>query len=202
MSIHQDIATIPNLLTVGRLLSLPVTVLLFRNEHYWAAACVFLGAMATDCIDGWLAKRLNQQTALGLYLDPVVDKIVLLSLFYELAHAGLIDWAVPHLFLARELLQNALRSVAALRGAVVGANWMGKTKAWLQTVLIGWGLIVPALPTVLSETACSRTAIALRAAAWIVVLLAWCFLAVFVSWNHPSRASPRDRGTTEHSGPD
>ena len=172
----NQIATIPNLLTVSRLCLLPVTIVLFRAGHCIAAGSVFTVAMLTDCVDGWLAKRLKQETLLGLYLDPVVDKILILSLFYELAHADLISWIVAHFFLARELLQNAIRAVAASRGTVAGANWMGKTKATLQTILIAWGLCMPAL----SGSTDASIGKVLSMCTWIVLGITWSFFVTFV----------------------
>jgi len=163
---------IPNTLTIARLLAVFPVICLARAGHGAAAAALFVAAMLTDCFDGWYAKRHGRETALGLYLDPVADKIVILALLYELAHAGNIDWAVPHLFLARELLQNAVRNAAARRGQVVGANWMGKTKAILQTVLVAWGIAAPALRAGPLQDG-------VRPAAWIVLAVAWCFFARF-----------------------
>ena len=169
------IMTVPNLVTFLRLLLLGPIIVLYREGHCLAAAALFLLTMGTDAVDGWLARRLDQRSALGVYLDPVVDKVVVLVLFYELAHAGMIAFATVHLFLLRELLQNAVRNVAATRGRVVGANWMGKTKAFLQTLLITVGLLLPGPGT--------TGAAAVAAAAWLLVLLSWIFLGIFVKWN-------------------
>lgn len=174
---------VPNLLTLLRLGALVPTILLFRHGHHVAATALFAAAMATDVLDGRLAARLDQRTALGLYLDPVVDKILVLVLLYELAGAGIIDGAVAHLALARELLQNAVRNVAATRGQVVGANWMGKTKAALQTVVVAAGLLAPA--------ADGWGALAVRWGAWAVLFLAWVFFFVFVAWNRDAILGPR-----------
>jgi CDP-diacylglycerol--glycerol-3-phosphate 3-phosphatidyltransferase len=170
--------TVPNLLTLSRLAALPGVITLSRAGRPAWAAGLFLAAMLTDCFDGWLARRLDQRSALGLYLDPVVDKIVVLVLFYELAHQGVITIAVPHLFLARELLQNGVRAAAASRGTVVGANWMGKTKAVLQTAVLFWGLLLPA----------SGPAVAV--ASWVVLLLSWGFLFTFLVWNRRLIVTP------------
>ncbi len=179
------ILTVPNLLTLARLASLPVIIMMLRSGHAFAAACIFACAMITDCFDGWLAVRLDQCTRLGLYLDPVVDKIVILSLFYELAAAGIVSPVVAHLFLARELLQNAIRAVAASGGTVVGANWMGKTKAVLQTLVITWGLAMPALANA-APVAGVELNLMFRVSAWAVLCLAWCFFGVFASRNRSS----------------
>ena len=192
----KDLLTVPNLLTLARLASLPIVTVLARRGQVVAAAAVFLAGMGTDVLDGWLAKKLKQQTRLGLYLDPVVDKIVILVLLYELSYTGLLQAVVPHLFLVRELLQNAVRAVAAGRGAVVGANWMGKTKAVLQTVLIAWGLLLPALVDRLPGAAGISCCRAFHAMVWGVLLMTWCFFGVFLCWNravfaHADPASSR-----------
>jgi len=166
---------IPNLLTLARLAALPLVIVLFRGGHHWAAAGVFAGVMITDCFDGWIARRLDQCTPLGMYLDPVVDKIVTLGMFYELAHTGVVAFAVAHLFLVRELLHGAVRSTAAVRGKVAGANWMGKTKLVLETIVITWGLLTPVLP--------GGFAPPLTIGVWMVLCLAWCFFFVFAFWN-------------------
>jgi CDP-diacylglycerol--glycerol-3-phosphate 3-phosphatidyltransferase len=184
---------VPNTLTLLRLACLPATIALYRcGRPVWAAA-LFLAIMLADCVDGWLARRLGQQTWLGTFLDPVTDKIVMVAIFYELARANMMPLAVPHLLLARELFQNAVRDVAAARGKVVGANWMGKTKAILQTSVVIWGLLLPVVADRLSDAAASALRVAFGAAAWGVVGLAWVFFAVFVSWNR-SIFAPRAMG--------
>jgi CDP-diacylglycerol--glycerol-3-phosphate 3-phosphatidyltransferase len=175
--------TVPNLLTVVRLAALPVVIALLRYDYALVAAGIFLVAMLTDCFDGWVARRLEQTSTLGAYLDPVVDKIVILAMLYELAHAQLIHGALPHLFLARELLHNGVRSAAALGGALVGANWMGKTKAVMQNILIVWGLllagplskILPPWPQMLQAS--------LDVFSWLVLAISLGFFVTFVTWN-------------------
>lgn len=182
---------LPNLLTIARLASLPVIIGLFTNDRCFAAAAVFVAAMLTDCVDGWIARRFNQATPLGVYLDPVVDKIVVLSMLYALAFRHVIHPALPHLFLARELLQNALRCAAAAKGSVVGANWMGKTKLVLQTILIAWGLIVAGASGLLPACACYFLNSALRAYAWTTLAVTWSFFALFASQRAAQSRPPR-----------
>jgi len=186
--------TVPNLLTIGRLAALPIVIVLFRHDYAFAAAGLFLVAALTDCLDGWLARRLGQGTTLGIYLDPVVDKIVILVMIYELAHAQLIAAALPHLFLARELLHNGVRSAAALRGSLVGANWMGKTKAVLQNVLIMWGLLLTGLLPWISSSLAGILQTALATYAWLVLAASLGFFATFVGWNR--RALSGDKPTS------
>ena len=185
MSERNRIFTVPNILTVSRLAFVPVVILLSRAGLHVTASITFFAVMMTDCLDGWLAKRMRQCTALGLYLDPVVDKIVILGMFYELSYGtGLIHPAIPHLLLARELLQNAVRAVAASQGSVVGANWMGKVKASVQTVFITWALITPALTAWCTSRACAAAlSTALHIIAWAVLCMAWVFFGMFAWWN-------------------
>ena len=177
----MGILTVPNLLTLSRLVALPVVIVLSRSGFATASVLVFVVAMLTDGLDGVLAKRLNQRSVFGLYLDPVVDKIVLLALFYHLALADILVPAVAHLFLARELLLNGVRSAAASQGTVVGSNWMGKTKAWMQSALIAWGLLIPVL---VEPTGTGRgIEAAFGASAYMVLAISWCFLGVFIYRN-------------------
>lgn len=185
--------TIPNLLTLARLVALPAVVAAHRGGYAVGAAVLFAAVMATDLVDGWVARALNQRSKLGVYLDPVVDKIVILGMFYELALNGVVPLAAAHLFLARELLQNAIRGVAATGGTVVGANWMGKTKALLQTGIIVWGLLLPVAGDVLGQAGVDVLRRAYKVAVWSSLLLAWGFFGVFLWWNRRSMGlSPRD----------
>lgn len=115
MTQTRGIYNIPNFLTFVRLAVLPAVIILFRSRRYTLAGCVFVFVMVMDCIDGLIARRRGQCTRFGIYLDPVVDKIIILSLFYELAHAGVFSYVIAHLFLARELLQNSARGRLLLR---------------------------------------------------------------------------------------
>ena len=74
MDLSGRVLTVPNLLTMARLASLPVTVVLFRQHHHAGAALLFAAAMLTDCADGWLAQRLGQRTRLGFYLEGTVSE--------------------------------------------------------------------------------------------------------------------------------
>ncbi len=177
LEVLTGILTVPNLLTFCRLLALPAVILLFRYDHFIAASLLFLGAMLTDVIDGWLARLMDQRSRLGLYLDSVVDKILILALFYELAYAGMLHWTIPHLFLVRELLHNGVRCAAAGSGTVVGANWMGKAKACLQTAVICAGLALPAL------TCPVGCMVLFEVSAVVVLAIAWLFFFSFAYRN-------------------
>lgn len=175
--------TVATGITLLRLAALPVVIVLFRQGYPLAAGFTFLAAMITDIFDGLVARRMGQVSRLGLYLDPVVDKILVLGLLYELAFADLLHPAIPHLFLAREFLHNGVRAVAAQGGQVVGANWMGKTKAVLQTVLITWGLMLPGVAARAPADRCDMLSLGLGYYAWAVLIAACAFFVRFTWMN-------------------
>jgi cardiolipin synthase len=87
--------SLPNIITLGRLLSVPLTVWLILVSEFFAAFAVFVAAGVSDGIDGWIAKRWNQRTELGALLDPIADKSLLVASFVTLGVAGhLPDWVV------------------------------------------------------------------------------------------------------------
>lgn len=95
---------LPNLITLGRLLSVPVAVYLLMQTAYMAAFLLFVAAGISDALDGYLAKRYNQTTRLGAFLDPLADKTLLVSIYVTLGLQGdLPNWLVV-LVVFRDLL--------------------------------------------------------------------------------------------------
>lgn len=78
-------SNIPNFITLGRVLSVPIIFWLLVNGHARAAFFVFLAAGVSDAIDGYLAKRFNWTSELGAYLDPLADKLLIVSIYIALA---------------------------------------------------------------------------------------------------------------------
>ena len=134
--------TLPDQLTVGRALSVPVVVLLFAwdfpHNEAWATA-LFLVAMATDQVDGWLARRRNQTSSLGSLLDPIADKILVLAVLVMLIGEGVAPAWMVAAIMAREFLVSGLRLAAIERRIVLPARDLGKLKTWAQTVAAGLG---------------------------------------------------------------
>ena len=86
---------LPNLITIGRFLAVPVVVGLILNGRFLWAFWVFVAAGASDAVDGFIAKNFNAETELGKFLDPLVDKVLLVSVYVSLGHAGhLPTWLV------------------------------------------------------------------------------------------------------------
>jgi CDP-diacylglycerol--glycerol-3-phosphate 3-phosphatidyltransferase len=126
---------LPNLLTLSRLLAIPALAFLlfgrFPGHDQWAAL-VFLAASLTDTLDGTLARRRGLVTELGKFLDPLADKLFILSvLIFLVAEGELPAWVVVVIF-GRELLITVLRSVSAAQGHVIAATPFGKTKTLTQ----------------------------------------------------------------------
>ncbi len=95
---------LPNLISFGRLLSVPLTVWLILNEIHLAAFWVFIAACVSDAADGFIAKKFHLQTELGRYLDPLADKALLVSVFVTLGHVGLMNTWLVILVVFRDVL--------------------------------------------------------------------------------------------------
>ncbi len=86
---------LPNLITLGRLLSVPLAIWLIHSGRYGVAFWVFVGAGVSDALDGYIAKRFDRRTRLGALLDPIADKALVVSVYVTLGFAGqLPDWLV------------------------------------------------------------------------------------------------------------
>ncbi len=134
--------TLPDQLTLGRALAVPVVVVLFAwdfpDHAYWATA-VFVVAMATDQVDGWLARRRNQTSAFGSLLDPIADKVLVMAALVMLVGQGVVPaWMVAGI-VARELLVSGLRLAAIEKGVVIAARDLGKLKTWAQALAVAIG---------------------------------------------------------------
>jgi CDP-diacylglycerol---glycerol-3-phosphate 3-phosphatidyltransferase len=134
--------TIADQLTVARAAAVPFVIVLFAwhfpDHAYWATA-VFIVAMATDQVDGWLARRQGHTSELGSLLDPMADKLLTLSTLVMLVGLGALkDWMVA-LIIVRELLVAGLRLAALERGVVIHARDLGKLKAWAQATAAAVG---------------------------------------------------------------
>ncbi|WP_354624892.1 CDP-diacylglycerol--glycerol-3-phosphate 3-phosphatidyltransferase [Psychromonas sp. MME2] len=134
---------IPNILTAFRIFLIPIFVLLYYLPFHWsapAAAFIFWLAGITDVLDGYLARRLNQQTSFGAFLDPVADKImVAVSLVMIVEHYAVIWITIPAMIMiCREIIISALREWMAELGqrASVAVSWVGKIKTAAQMLAL------------------------------------------------------------------
>jgi CDP-diacylglycerol---glycerol-3-phosphate 3-phosphatidyltransferase len=129
-------------LTVARICAAPLIVILFvvdfPHHDYWATA-LFAVAMATDWLDGRLARRSGSTSALGSLLDPIADKVLVLSVMIVLVGRGVFPGWMVAAIVAREFLVSGLRLAALERGTVLQARDLGKLKTWAQAVAAGLG---------------------------------------------------------------
>ncbi len=129
----------PNRLSILRVLCVPVIVALMYAQApwcAWAAMGVFALASFTDFLDGHLARKNQWITDFGKFIDPVADKLLVLSTMIMLVHQQLLPAWLVILVLARELSVDGLRLVAMTKGQVIAAGPLGKIKTFSQMILI------------------------------------------------------------------
>ncbi len=133
--LREELLNAPNLMTLGRILCIPVFLALLAYENRrnsFLAAAVFAAAAISDWLDGWLARVSNKVTTLGKFLDPLADKIIVLSALVTLVRLGRVPVWVVVIILAREFLISGLRTIAMSEGLVIAASRGGKWKTSLQ----------------------------------------------------------------------
>ena len=139
---------VPNSLTMARLVLAMLVFALIAFEKYLGALVIFGLAALTDALDGYFARLLNQATALGRQLDPLVDKVIVSGGFIYLLTVpgtGLKPWMVTTIII-RELLIQGLRSHLEGQGQAFGAKTAGKVKTALQCLSISAILFCLAFP--------------------------------------------------------
>lgn len=130
---------LPNFLTLSRILLIPVFVLVFSSPtpgRSLAAAIVFVVAAITDLLDGYLARRRSQVTKLGRLLDPIADKLLVLSALILLVQYDRVGALVAILMIGREVAVTGVRAIAAAQGIVIAAETTGKYKMAAQVVAV------------------------------------------------------------------
>ena len=130
---------LPNKLSLLRVLCIPAIVVLMLlpgDICRWGAVVLFVLASVTDFFDGRIARSRNLITDFGKFIDPLADKMLVLSCMIMLVEKALLPaWAVV-LVLARELSVDGLRLVAATKGTVIAAAKLGKWKTFIQMLLV------------------------------------------------------------------
>ncbi|HEX2055371.1 MAG TPA: CDP-diacylglycerol--glycerol-3-phosphate 3-phosphatidyltransferase [Nitrospiraceae bacterium] len=136
---QESNVNLPNVLTLTRILLIPVFVVLFVTptpSRSLAAAIVFLVAALTDLVDGYVARRCGQVTKLGRLLDPIADKLLVLSALIVLVQVDRVSALVAILIIAREVAVTGIRAIAATEGIIISAETTGKYKMALQVIAI------------------------------------------------------------------
>src|SRR3954471_3656765 len=130
---------LPNVLTVLRILAVPVIVdaLLDETPNGDAlAAGVFALAALTDGLDGYFARSRDAVTTFGKLMDPLADKLLIVAALISLVSLDRLAAWVAMVIIARELAVTALRAIAVEQGVVISASWLGKVKTALQVAAV------------------------------------------------------------------
>ncbi|HXH28668.1 MAG TPA: CDP-diacylglycerol--glycerol-3-phosphate 3-phosphatidyltransferase [Candidatus Polarisedimenticolia bacterium] len=137
---------LPTWITIIRIFLTPVLVVVLMTrstglEHFglsWQmiGVTVFLLASCTDYLDGWLARRRNEVTTLGILLDPIADKLLTSAAFISLVQIGAAHAWMVWIIVGREFAVDGLRMIASSQGVTIGASVWGKYKTATQVVAI------------------------------------------------------------------
>ena len=134
-----------NKLTMLRVILIPVFLLLAYIQHMYAAFAVYIIACITDFVDGYVARHYNQTTNFGKFMDPLADKVLVLSAMCYFVEMGWMPgWAVA-VVLFREFAVSGMRLIAVEQGRVIAAAWSGKVKTactmvCLCAMLLFWNI--------------------------------------------------------------
>lgn len=164
MSVRRYL-TLPNQLTLLRLLLIPVVGYSLTASfayHDQVGAAMYATAAATDTLDGHIARRRRLVTELGKFLDPLVDKLLVITVLVILVGESVIPFWVVVVIFAREFLITGVRSLAASQGVVVASTPWGKSKTLSQNVMIGLLVLQRPFP-VLHPAALASVGLALTA---------------------------------------
>lgn len=138
-----------NALTVARIALIPLLVGLMLIDTYpamWGALALYVGIAATDWFDGWIARRFNQMSEFGRFLDPIADKILVAAMFIAMAATHAISgwWlALPIIIMAREFLVAGLREFLGPKGVIVHVTKLAKWKTATQMIALGFLVMAP-----------------------------------------------------------
>lgn len=138
---------LPNKLTIFRIILVPIMVIIpFFNiqatwlnipVEFWIMNIIFIIASITDTLDGKIARKRNLITTFGKFLDPLADKILVLSAMMVLVEKNLLPAIIPVIVIAREFIVSGYRLVAAQKqGEVIAASFWGKLKTTTQMIAI------------------------------------------------------------------
>jgi CDP-diacylglycerol--glycerol-3-phosphate 3-phosphatidyltransferase len=163
---------LPNLITVGRLLAVPIMIIImsFIDDHSADVATnkilsltsglLFTIAMSTDMVDGYLARKYNLMSVFGKFMDPLADKMLFIAAMIMMIGIGRMPAWIVALFFIREVAVTSIRAIAASDGIIVQASHWGKYKSafvscatvgllihypfyGLNWMLVGWLLMIP-----------------------------------------------------------
>lgn len=180
---------LPNLLTSLRFVLIPVYIGVFVSGHMIPAFLIVAAAGITDVLDGYIARKYSQVTSIGVMLDPLADKLMLITVILSLLIAGHISWMAAAAMFLRDLSMIAAGLFSHFRGKkTVPANWMGK----LTTVLFYFAIMFIFFQASFADTYL-----------WIVIIFSFVtsfvYMAMYKSLNKtsPTSMAPDSGGQKE-----
>ena len=138
---RQQILSLPNGLTIIRILVIPlILILLFYTGriYQFLAALLFVAAAVTDTLDGYFARRRGVVTTLGKFLDPLADKLLVVTTLIALIPAREVPVWMVIVIVGREIAITGLRGIAASQGIIISASTLGKYKTIFETTSISF----------------------------------------------------------------
>jgi len=138
----STIATLPNLLGIGRIVATPIIMALLLVDvpgSDLVAGLLFGAAGISDFFDGWIARSRNQVSPLGVFMDLAADKVLVAGVLIAMVEADLVPTWIAATILIREFVVQAVRQLAAAEDVVISARALGKAKT--LTTLAGLGLL-------------------------------------------------------------
>ncbi len=127
---------LPNKLTLLRIIAIPVFIVVLMMDHGYIATVIFIAAALTDMLDGKIARKYNLVTNFGKLMDPLADKLLVMSALVCLVELARVPGWMVIVILAREFAVTGLRQVAASEGIVIAAGMTGKIKTVTQMIAI------------------------------------------------------------------
>jgi cardiolipin synthase len=149
MTIWQQLRTVPNLLSLLRLALVPVFLVLILNGFNLEAVIVLIVASVTDYLDGYFARKLNQETRLGQLLDPAADRLYIFATLIGLSAVGYIPVWLPMIVIGRDLLLLFTYPILASRGyGPLPVHYLGKAGTFALLYAFPLLMIAAAFPNV------------------------------------------------------
>ncbi len=163
----------------------PLVAVLLSEGKGWTAFGIFMLAALSDMADGVLARRLNLVSQFGRLIDPIADKILVMSVLVCLVKLSSISAWIVILILAREMAMSGFRILASDRGVTISSSWLGKLKMWV--VVITLGLLLLGEPVLQEMYVLAETGV------WITLAIVWISaLAYFFKYGRDIlKESPR-----------
>ena len=141
--------TVANAITVGRILLVPIFLVILLTEmenKETIAFLIFFIASITDAFDGYFARKYNQITELGKFLDPLADKLLVAAALLALVYLEYVAAWVAAVIILREIFITGFRFYFLVKNAAFSASWLAKKKTLVQIIAIGLLILHPKLP--------------------------------------------------------